>query len=64
MWRSAAEEMPDEYVSVLGHMAGMEPYPTVRECYRVGGKFFFPALLETHEVDFWMEMPTYGRDEG
>ncbi len=56
-WISVTERMPDEFVSVLGHMTDAGPFPAVRECYLVGNVFFFPALKEVHPVDKWTEMP-------
>lgn len=56
-WISVTEKMPDEFVSVLGHMTDAGPFPAVRECYLVGNVFFFPALKEVHPVDKWTEMP-------
>ena len=59
-WTPTAERLPDEFVSVLGHMTDAGEFPAVRECYRVGGVFFFPALMDRHPVDKWMEMPKEG----
>lgn len=59
-WTPTAKRMPDEFVSVLGHMTDAGEFPAVRECYLVGTEFFFPALTEFHPVDKWMEMPKEG----
>jgi hypothetical protein len=56
-WTPTAERMPNEFVSVLGHMTDAGEFPAVRECYLVGTEFFFPALRECHPVDKWMTMP-------
>lgn len=56
-WISVEDDKPDEFVSVLGHMTDAGDFPSVRECYLVGGVFFFPALKDRHPVDKWMPMP-------
>ena len=57
-WKKAENEKPKAFVSVLGHIKSAEPFPEVRECYIIGnGKFFFPALNTTEEVDWWADMP-------
>ena len=56
-WISVKDHKPKEFVSVLGHMTDAGEFPSVRECYRVGEAFFFPALKDIHPVDKWMEMP-------
>lgn len=56
-WISVDESMPDEFVSVLGYMTDAGEFPHVRECYRVGNAFYFPALLDRHPVSHWMPMP-------
>lgn len=57
-WISVDERLPSIFVSVLGHMEGMEPFPTVRECYLVhSGQFYFPALSACHKITHWMDMP-------
>lgn len=59
-WVSVDDKLPDDFVSVLGHMTDAGEFPAVRECYLVGTEFFFPALTEFHPVDKWMEMPKEG----
>lgn len=56
-WIDVDDKKPDEFVSVLGHMTDAGDFPAVRECYMVGGAFFFPALCDVHPVDKWMPMP-------
>lgn len=56
-WISMEDDKPKEWVSVLGHMPDAGDFPAVRECYRIGDDFFFPALGEMHPVDKWAEMP-------
>ena len=56
-WISVKDHKPKEFVSVLGHMTDAGEFPSVRECYRVGEAFFFPALKDIHPVDKWMDMP-------
>lgn len=56
-WRNPKNDPPEDFVSVLGYMEDADPFPPVRECYNVGGAFFFPALGEVHPVKYWAEMP-------
>ena len=56
-WISVKDHKPKEFVSVLGHMTDAGEFPSVRECYRVGEAFFFPALNDIDPVDKWMDMP-------
>ena len=56
-WISVEEEKPVDFVSVLGFMTDAGEFPPVRECYRVGGAFFFPALRDIHPVSHWMPLP-------
>lgn len=56
-WISVEEAMPDQFVSVLGYMTDAGEFPPVRECYLVGGAFFFPGLVDVHPVSHWMPMP-------
>ena len=57
-WINVNERMPEDFVSVIGHMTDADPFPSVRECYKVGDVFIFPALSEIHPVDYWMPMPS------
>lgn len=62
-WISVKEKLPDEWISVLGFIPGLHPYPSVRECYRVGNGFYFPALHGYIPVTHWMEMPEPPKEE-
>ena len=55
-WISVDDRLPEEFVSVLGHMTDAGYFPSIRECYRVGNRFFFPALKDMHPIDFWTDM--------
>ena len=56
-WIPVEERLPENFISVLGHMTDAGEFPTVRECYTVGNAFFFPALGDVHPVSHWCEMP-------
>jgi len=57
-WHQVTAEQPEEFVSVLGHMIDMEPeFPQVRECYRVGNRYMFPALNAFARIDRRADMP-------
>ena len=56
-WISVKERTPSMFVSVLGYMTDAGEFPAIRECYRVGKEFFFPALKEVHPISHWMPMP-------
>ena len=56
-WISVKDKMPKQFESVLGYMTDAGDFPPVRECYRVGGTFYFPALKDRHPVSHWMPMP-------
>ena len=56
-WISINERLPEEYISVLGYMTDAGKFPPVRECYRVGNAFFFPALKENNPISYWCEIP-------
>ena len=55
-WIPVKDRLPEEFVSVLGHMTDAGYFPSTRECYRVGNRFFFPALKDIHPIDFWADM--------
>ena len=61
-WISVEDKVPEDFVSVLGHMTDADPFPSVRECYKIGGDYCFPALDEVHPVDYWMPMPDWPED--
>ena len=52
-WISVDEQLPQNFVSVLGYMNDAGEFPPVRECYTVGNAFFFPALDDVHPVSHW-----------
>ena len=56
-WIPVEERMPENFVSVLGHIKDAGPFPSVRECYTVGNAFYFPALQDAYHVSHWMPMP-------
>ena len=56
-WILVDDRLPEEFVSVLGHMTDAGYFPSIRECYRVGNRFFFPTLKDIHPIDFWADMP-------
>lgn len=56
-WISVNDRLPEEFISVLGRMTDAGCFPSIRECYRVGNSFFFPALKDIHPIDFWADMP-------
>ena len=62
-WISVKERTPSMFVSVLGYMTDAGEFPAVRECYRVGKGFFFPALQEVHPISHWMHMPDGPKEE-
>lgn len=64
MWIPVERYDGKDFVSVLGYMTDAGEFPTVRECYRVGGdKWFFPALNECHPISHFMWMPEKKEDE-
>lgn len=56
-WYTLDEKLPDDFVSVMGHMISEYPFPGVRECYKVKNVFFFPALRGAYEIDRWAYFP-------
>lgn len=56
-WISIKDRTPSMFVSVLGYMTDAGEFPAIRECYRIGKEFFFPALKEVHPISHWMPMP-------
>ena len=62
-WISVKERTPSMFVSVLGYMTDAGDFPAVRECYRIGKEFFFPALNEVHPISHWMPTPEAPREE-
>lgn len=62
-WISVEDRLPEEFVSVLGYMTDAGNFPPVRECYKVGGVFFFPALGDIHRISHWMPLPEAPKGE-
>ena len=62
-WISVNKRTPGQFVSVLGYMTDAGPFPAIRECYRIGKEFFFPALNEVHPISHWMPMPDAPKEE-
>lgn len=62
-WIPVSEQLPDNFVSVLGFMTDAGDFPAVRECYTVGNAFFFPALSDVHPVSHWMPMPVGPKED-
>ena len=59
-WKRSAEELPKNFVSVLGYIPSAAPMPTVRECYTIHDQFYFPALNAMYSakaVTRWRYMP-------
>ena len=61
-WISPDDELPEEYVSVLGCM-GDAGFLSVHECYLTGSGFLFPALGEYRPVKYWACMPEPPKEE-
>lgn len=58
VWHDAKKEIPPDFVSVLGYMPSLAPFPTVRECYVAEGIWFCPVLYgDYYEVEQWAKMP-------
>lgn len=63
-WIKPEDQMPQDFVSVLGCIKDNDPFPSIRECYAVDGKnFFFPALGGMYPITHWMEMPEPPKEE-
>lgn len=57
-WIPVGEWLPEEYVSVLVHIPGESPLPTVKEAYVVRGKWYARHdIYSTGEVTHWKPMP-------
>lgn len=60
-WISVKEREPEPFVSVLGYIPNNDPFPPVRECFRVcvgeADAYYFPALAEHEDITHWMEIP-------
>lgn len=62
-WVSVEDHLPEEFVSVQAHMTDAGPFPSVREGYLAGGRWFFPALDEYHPVDRWRAFDTLPKED-
>ena len=58
-WISVQERLPEPFVSVLVHMPGEEPCPTVREGFISNDGIWQSAMFrrEPGEVTHWKPMP-------
>ena len=58
-WISVKDRLPEPYVSVLVHMHGEEPCPTVREGFISNDGIWQSAMVrrEPGEVTHWEPMP-------
>lgn len=58
-WVSVKEKLPEPFVSVLVHMPGEEPCPTVREGFISNDGIWQSAMFrrEPGEVTHWQPMP-------
>ena len=58
-WISVKDGLPDPFVSVLVHMPGEDPFPTVRECFISNDGIWQNAMFrrEPGEVTHWQPMP-------
>ena len=58
-WISVTERLPEPFVSVLVHMPGEEPCPTVREGFISNDGIWQSAMFrrEPGEVTHWKPMP-------
>lgn len=66
-WKRSAEELPKNFVSVLGYIPSAAPMPKVRECYTIHDQFYFPALnamYSAQAVTRWRYMPEEPKEEG
>ena len=58
-WISVDDRLPEPFVSVLVHMPGEEPFPTVREGFISNDGIWQSAMFrrEPGEVTHWQPMP-------
>lgn len=57
-WISVKDKLPDEFISVLVHIPGESPLPTVKEAYVFDGKWYASHdIYSTGEVTHWKPMP-------
>lgn len=59
-WISVKDRLPQPFVSVLVHMPGEKPHPTVHEGFLVeGGKWYAAHFTrEADEIAHWMPLPS------
>ena len=58
-WISVNDRLPEPFVSVLAHMPGEEPFPTVHEGFISNDGIWQSAMFrrEPGEVTHWQPMP-------
>ena len=58
-WISVDDRLPEPFVSVLVHMPGEEPFPTVHEGFISNDGIWQSAMFrrEPGEVTHWQQMP-------
>ena len=57
-WIPTAKKMPDDFVSVLVHIPGDEPMPTVKEAYHAGGIWIGRVWkYNDSDVTHWTPLP-------
>lgn len=60
-WISVKEREPEPFISVLGYIPNNDPFPPVRECFRVcvgdADSYYFPVLADYKGITHWMEIP-------
>lgn len=62
-WYTPDEKLPDDFVSVMGHIINTDPPLGVHECYKVKDVFYFPLRRMTHEIDRWAYFPDQSNRE-
>lgn len=66
-WISVKERQPEPFTNVLGYIPNNDPFPPVRECFRVcvgdADSYYFPVLADYNDITQWMEMPKPPKEE-
>ena len=64
-WISVDDRLPEPYVSVLVHMPGEKPFPTVREGFISNDGIWQSAMIrrEPGEVTHWQPIPQPPKEE-